>query len=124
MPRDLPEAGKEKGVSGWNLERRRRGTAGKPEVKQIWGAKEMAAPIWARRSLPRKGMGLVGTTGKEWVRIGVSMQLSELWGELGLARLFLLTGVACERFFFIPLPWYTLKATVKTFACGVGRSFL
>lgn len=78
MPRDLPETQvRKKGVSVWGLERRK-GMAGKPEVKQMGGAEEMEAPILARRSLPRKGMGLVGSTRKEWVwRRGGSPELDQ-----------------------------------------------
>lgn len=41
---------------------------GEAAVKQIWEANEIEVPVLARRSLPRKGMGQVGTTSKEWVR--------------------------------------------------------
>jgi hypothetical protein len=43
--------------------RRRRGMAGKSEVKQMGEAKEMA-----RRPLPRKGVGQGGATRKEWIK--------------------------------------------------------
>lgn len=38
---------------------------GEAGVKQMWGENEIEALILARRSLPRKGMGQVGTTSKE-----------------------------------------------------------
>lgn len=50
--------------AGW-VARRRRGAAGEFGVRQMGRAKEIAAPTLARRPLPCKGMGQVGTTRKE-----------------------------------------------------------
>lgn len=59
--RVLPERQvREKVCQRGGLGRRGRGTAGKPEVKQKGEAEETEAPILARRSLPRKGMGRNG----------------------------------------------------------------
>jgi hypothetical protein len=61
----------------WLARRRSRGTSGELGFRQIGGAKEIEAPSLARRSLPNKGTGHVGTTKKKWVRnIPLKMQLS------------------------------------------------
>lgn len=69
------EAGKGSGVLDCVVGRRRkRETAGQPGVKQMTGAKEIKAPTLARRSLPSKGLGQVGTTRKEWVK-GIPLEI-------------------------------------------------
>ena len=62
---------------GW-LARRSRGTAGELGFRRMRGAKEIEAPSLARRSLPNKGTGHVGTIKNEWVRgTPLKMQLSD-----------------------------------------------
>lgn len=65
---------------GW-LARRRRGTVAELGFKWMWGAKEIEFPSLARRSLPNKQTGHVGTIKNEWVRgTPLKMQLScEVW---------------------------------------------
>ena len=47
---------------GWLTRKRSRGTAGELEFRRMCGAKDIEAPSLARRSLPNKGTGNVGTT--------------------------------------------------------------
>ena len=49
-----------------------RGAAGELGFMRIEGAKEIEIPNLARRSLPNKGTGHVGTTKKEWVKMHLS----------------------------------------------------
>ena len=52
-------------------------TAVKVEFRRMGKAKEIESPNLAKRSLPNKGTGHVGTTKKEWVRgTPLKMQLS------------------------------------------------
>lgn len=52
------------------------GMASETGVKQMGKEKEIEAPTLARRSLPNKGTGQVGTSRKEWVkRISLKIEL-------------------------------------------------
>jgi hypothetical protein len=53
---------------GWLAKRRSRGTAVELGFRQMGEAKEIETHSLARRSLPNKGTGHVGTTKKEWMR--------------------------------------------------------